>query len=94
MKNAKEARVATNKQLLAIARDWTEHFIPECIQAAIDNGEYNAICILEDLPNATRIGANIVDILEREYGYQAKFVSPITDGCRYEPPYVEISWGE
>ena len=92
MKNAKEARVATHKQLAAIAKDWIEHFIPECIQAAIENGEYNAICILEDIPNAARVGANIVDILEKEYGYCAKFVQAIPDACRYEPPYITISW--
>ena len=94
MKNAKEARVATDMQLLAIAKDWTEHFIPDCIQAAIESGEYSAICILEDLPNAARVGANIVDILEREYGYHAKFVQPIADVCRYEPPYITINWEE
>ena len=93
MRNAEEARKATQQQLLAMAEDCIEGNVADFIQSAIEQGEYRAICPLEGVPNAERVGTLMVDILQNNYGYCAKLIQSC-EGPRYEPPCVAIYWEE
>lgn len=93
MRNAEEARKATQQQLLTMAKECIANYVSESVQEAIELGEYRAVCPLSGFPNPERVGILIVDMLQNEYGYRAKFCVPCP-GPQHEDPYVAIEWEE
>lgn len=91
MITAQEAKVATLARLEVKAKEFILNNVGLPIQDAIDCGKFYTTVSLDKVPNAIKMGEEIVRQLE-EQGYKAEHI--YHDGPNGYYNYISIKWGE
>ena len=74
MIKAKEANLNTKTTLEKFAKEFIWNECASKIQAAIDGGWFHTNVSLSKVANASYVGPVVVELLKKEYGYNAEYL--------------------
>ena len=92
MIKAKEANINSKSTIENIAKEFIWNEVSSKVQSAIDGGWFHTNVSLNKVANARYVGPVVVELLKKEYGYEAEFI--YEDNYPQEASYISVDWSK
>ena len=90
MINAKEANLNTKTAIEKFAKEFIWNECGSKIQSAIDVGLFYTTVSLSKVDNPQHVGPVVIELLKKEYGYDAKYFC--SENNYDDTGYISIDW--